>query len=648
MNEHVYRQLRVCTSLLIPPLKIYNINSYWVENRFLLHSLLYILCDKYDQSLGCMIIKTKEFTVKNSIISKLWIAITLLIIIVLLILTLSLSSFIEEFYFTQISNELIKDGQQLIEIIKNENNSEEVAYKVETLANLTNAHLVIVDDEGMVQACNSMMGLPAGMNFNPEELQEVFNGQTVTKVIKNQVFEGPMLAVAIPININNRTTNALMMFKPVNPITDTIYQLRKQILITAIGAIILASVISFFLSRTLSKPLIEMNRVALEMAQGNFNHKVNISSEDEIGLLSSNINYLSTRLQNNIEELSQEKVKLENILTSMSDGVVTLDSNANIILLNPFAQKLFFHDLEDINLEKNFFKNVKNRELQNLFQLVNKEKRSKVKDIEIDGKLFSARMAPLLNLERKIAGVVTVLQDVTKERQLEKMRQDFITNVSHELRTPLSLMQGYSEALIDGMALNKEKQDKIINIIYDETLRLKRMVNELLDLSKLQTGNFTLNKQELDLNQLLEHFCEKYKSIVAKADLEFEVEVDEHLPRIYADYDKIQQALINLIENALKHTKEGKISLKAYEQKERIVIEVIDTGMGIAKEDIEFIWERFYKADKSRNRNQGGTGLGLAIVKSIIEAHNGQLWVKSEEGLGSTFGFNLPKKICLK
>lgn len=592
-----------------------------------------------------MIIKTKEFTVKNSIISKLWIAITLLIIIVLLILTLSLSSFIEEFYFTQISNELIKDGQQLIEIIKNENNSEEVAYKVETLASLTNAHLVIVDDEGMVQACNSMMGLPAGMNFNPEELQEVFNGQTITKVIENQVFEGPMLAVAIPINTNNRTTNALMMFKPVNPITDTIYQLRKQIFLTAIGAIILASVISFFLSRTLSKPLIEVNRVALEMAQGNFNNKVNVYSEDEIGLLGSNINYLSTQLQNIIEKLSQEKVKLENILKSMSDGVLTLDSNANIILLNPFAQKLFYHDIEDIGLGQNFFEKIQNRELQNLFELVNREKRSKVKDIEIDGKLFSAKMAPLLNLERKITGIVTVLQDVTKERQLEKMRQDFITNVSHELRTPLSLMQGYSEALIDGMALNKEKQDKIINIIYDESLRLKRMVNELLNLSKLQTGNFTLNKQELDLNQLLEHFYEKYKSIVLEADLEFEVEVGEHLPRIYADYDKIQQVLINLVENALKHTKEGKISLKAYELQDRIVMEVTDTGMGIAKEDIEFIWERFYKADKSRNRNQGGTGLGLAIVKSIIEAHNGQVWVKSVEGIGSTFGLTLPMDV---
>jgi len=230
--------------------------------------------------------------------------------------------------------------------------------------------------------------------------------------------------------------------------------------------------------------------------------------------------------------------------------------------------------------------------------------------VEIAGKLFSTRMAPLLSSEQKITGVVAVLQDVTKERQLEKMRRDFITNVSHELRTPLSLMQGYSEALIDGMALDKEKQDKHINIIYDETLRLKRMVNELLDLSKLQTGNFTLNKQQIDLTQLLKHFYEKYKSIVVKADLEFEVEVDEHLPRINADYDKIQQVLINLTENALKHTKEGKIVLKAYELDDQIVVKVIDTGLGIAKEDMEFIWERFYKADKSRNRNQGGTGLG--------------------------------------
>lgn len=611
-----------------------------------MHSLLYIFYDKNDQSLGCMGIKTKGFTIKNSIIIKLWIAITLLIIIVLLILTLSLSSFIEEFYFAQISNELIRDGQQLVEILKTEDNSDELINKIDILANLTNSHLVIVDDKGIVKACNSMMGLSGGMNFKPEELQEVFRGQIVSKVIRNKVFDGPMLAVAIPIITDNRTSNAFMMFKPVVPITDTINLLRKQILIIAIGAIILVSIMSFFLSKTLSKPLIEMNRVAIDMAKGNFNNKVHVYSEDEIGLLGSNINYLSGRLKKNIKELSQEKGKLENILKSMSDGVLTFDINANLILLNPLAQKLFFHNSEDISLGQNFFEKVQNTELHNLFELVNKEKRSQVKDVEIAGKLFSTRMAPLLSSEQKITGVVAVLQDVTKERQLEKMRRDFITNVSHELRTPLSLMQGYSEALIDGMALDKEKQDKHINIIYDETLRLKRMVNELLDLSKLQTGNFTLNKQQIDLTQLLKHFYEKYKSIVVKADLEFEVEVDEHLPRINADYDKIQQVLINLTENALKHTKEGKIVLKAYELDDQIVVKVIDTGLGIAKEDMEFIWERFYKADKSRNRNQGGTGLGLAIVKSIIEAHGGQVWVKSEEGVGSTFGFNLPKDIC--
>jgi len=278
-----------------------------------------------------------------------------------------------------------------------------------------------------------------------------------------------------------------------------------------------------------------------------------------------------------------------------------------------------------------------------MFEEVRKEKQMHKKDIELLGKIISTRMTPLFDNEsKKIIGVVGILQDVTKERELEQMRRDFIANVSHELRTPLSLMQGYSEALLDGMAEDAAKKEKIISIIHQETLRLKRMVDELLDLSRLQTGHFNLNKQNLNVEDMLKTIEEKYKTAVLNAGLEFKMDIQEGLPQVKADHDRMQQVLINLVENALKHTDEGQIVISAFKEEEQVCIEVSDSGTGISKEDMDFIWERFYKVDKSRNRAKGGTGLGLSIVQNIVKAHNGKVWVRSEESKGSTFGFCIP------
>ena len=203
-------------------------------------------------------------------------------------------------------------------------------------------------------------------------------------------------------------------------------------------------------------------------------------------------------------------------------------------------------------------------------------------------------------------------------------------------------MQGYSEAILDGMDDNTKQRNKMISIIHQETLRLKRMVDELLDLSRLQTGHFTLNKQELNISEMLFAIEEKYKPVIRNVGLDFKMEIEPDLPRIYADHDRMQQVVINLVENALKHTDEGYISISAFKENEQICIEVADSGPGIAPEDLDHIWERFYKADKSRQRAKGGTGLGLAIVQNIVKAHNGRVWVRSEVGKGSTFGFCIP------
>jgi len=583
--------------------------------------------------------------IKNSIIGKLWISIVALIVIVLLILSLGLSSLLEDFYYSRISEELVSHGKQVIQVINSETNASQLTEKLDLLSNFTNAHIMIVDKRGLVEACNTMMGVNSGSFFDGEELKKVFEGNIVTKRGYHHHFEAPMLSAAIPIFKGKEVNKALMLYRPVAPISETMSAMRWLIIYAAIGAILLASVVSFFLSRTLSRPLVQMNKVATEMARGNFDHKIQVNSEDEVGLLGASLNYMSNQLQNNIAELSHEKEKLENILASMSDGVITLDAQGNIILINPPAESLLKKCVQGLSSGQNILDCLTMSDFKLMFDEVNSEKKMQKRDIAIAGKIIAVRMTPLLGDNDSLIGVVGILQDVTKERELEEMRRDFIANVSHELRTPLSLMQGYSEALLDGMAEDIDKQNKIISIIHQETLRLKRMVDELLDLSRLQTGHFSLNKQELRISDMLSAIEEKYKPAVLKAGLEFRMEIEPDLPRVYADHDRMQQVLINLVENALKHTDEGYISIKAFQDNEQVCIEVTDTGAGIAPEDLDFIWERFYKADKSRNRAKGGTGLGLAIVKNIIKAHNGRVWVRSEVGRGSTFGFCIPPNL---
>jgi two-component system sensor histidine kinase ResE len=580
--------------------------------------------------------------IRNSIIGKLWVSIVVLIIIVLLLLSLGLSGLLEDFYYSRISAELVSHGQKLVQVISTETDYNKLINQLDLLSNFTNAHIMIVDKKGLVEACNSMMGVNQGSFFSIEDFEKVFQGEIVTKRGYHHHFGAPMLSAAIPVYEGSEIKYALTLYRPVAPISKTINSMRWLIVYAAMGAILLASVVSFFLSGTLSRPLVQMNKVATEMAKGNFEHKIQVNSKDEVGLLGTSLNYMSERLKNNIAELSHEKEKLENILASMSDGVITLDASGNIILINQPAENLLKKCVQNLNSGQNILDCLTMSDFKLMFDEVYSEKRMKKKDIEIAGKIIAVRMTPLFGEGESLIGVVGILQDVTKDRELEKMRRDFIANVSHELRTPLSLMQGYSEALLDGMAEDINKRNKMISIIHGETLRLKRMVNELLDLSRLQTGHFSLNKQELSISDLLLEIEEKYKPAVVKAGLDFQMAIEPDLPRVYADHDRMQQVLINLVENALKHTDEGYISISVFKEDNQICIEVTDTGFGIAPEDLDFIWERFYKADKSRQRAKGGTGLGLAIVQNIIKAHNGKVWVRSVIGKGSTFGFCIP------
>ncbi|MDF2859513.1 MAG: histidine kinase, partial [Neobacillus sp.] len=246
---------------------------------------------------------------------------------------------------------------------------------------------------------------------------------------------------------------------------------------------------------------------------------------------------------------------------------------------------------------------------------------------------------------RFIRGAVAVIRDMTEERQLEKMRKDFIANVSHELRTPISMLQGYSEAIVDDIAESQEEKKEMAKVIYDESLRMGRLVNELLDLARMEAGHIQLMIEDVNLSSFLNRIVHKFQGLARENDIHLGVEIENDIPDISFDPDRIEQVLTNLIDNAIRHTPEGgSVKLTGSMDEIGVRVEVSDSGSGIPEEDLPFVFERFYKADKARTRGRTGTGLGLAIAKNIIDAHRGHISVQSKIGQGTTFSFLLPRK----
>lgn len=568
----------------------------------------------------------------KSVIFKLWLYMIILAVVTLLFSGLFLSKVFEDFYFDIRQNEMINEGQQLITLVLQGVEPSELL----DISKFINAHAVIVDRQGLIKASSNIKRFK-GMAMDSKEFSEVLRGNIVVHKGFMPQFGAAMLTVAIPIRTEEGVMGAIILYSPMAAIQDSVWQIRHLIMISAAGAILMATALSFVLSKTVSKPLIEMKKMTEDMAKGNFEGKVDVNSQDEIGMLAKTINYLSDALKNNINALSKEKEQLKNVLLSMTDGVITFDLEGHLIMANPQARDILRVEMED--------EDHREFEVLNPFlDKVRKTKESLQEEIKLDGRIISVRIAPLMDKNIGLWGVVAVLQDVTRARKLEHLRKEFVGNVSHELRTPLTYLQGYTEALLDGMVENPEEKRKYLNIILDETLRLRRLVNELLDLSQIESGHLNLKKDNISLKNLIERVVKKLTPLSQKKRIKMTEELEE-LPLIMADEDRIEQVMINLIDNAMRYTDEnGEIKIRARKKEDEVVVSVKDQGPGIPEDELPFIWERFYKVDKARTRKVGGTGLGLAIVKNIIEIHGGKVWAKNCAEGGTAFYFSLPAK----
>lgn len=587
----------------------------------------------------------------RSVVGKLWITILLLVAFVLFILTILQLEFFQNYHLEQVENDLSDTAEKIASIVENH----------EDLSMGLQISKEIVDDPHNLIIAESKNKLYYADDITSEHLllqQEILNEEEVNDVFKNEepfvkelhlngesvsdLYEN-IVVVGAPVTIGDDGTGAVIIFQSLEDIKETTRQTTKLILLAAGIAIILTTIFAFFLSTRITAPLRKMREAAFEVARGKFDTKVPILTHDEIGELATAFNQMGKQLNYNMHALSQEKEQLSSILSSMVDGVITFNRDGTILITNPPAERFlqsWYYEQEGNDQEA--IPITMKKLLEQVILLENEQ----TGEVILQGRSYVVIVSPLYN-EEYVRGAVAVVRDMTEERRLDKLRKDFIANVSHELRTPIAMLQGYSEAIIDDIAESEEEKKEIARIIYDESLRMGRLVNDLLDLARMEAGHITLNKEKIDLSSFLERVTNKFQGIAKEKQIELSYAGKiQHLndQLIDIDPDRIEQVLTNLIDNALRHTPEdGTVSVSCHPTETGVLVEVSDSGSGIPEEDLPFVFERFYKADKARTRGKSGTGLGLAIAKNIIDAHNGQISAHSKIDQGTTFSFFLPQ-----
>lgn len=584
----------------------------------------------------------------NSVVGKLWVTILLLVSFVLFVFTVLMLEFLQNYHVQQAESSLRQTATTIASLYDEEQlDSKTKSMLEDVLPEGTNAIVVNTSRE-------VVMALQDGENQQAIEKTILTNKSfakvysTPEPIVKELLMPSysdkeamdTYLVLAFPLNGESALHGAVFMYQNPEALHKTSRETTKIVVLAAIIAFVLTTFFAFFLSSRITLPLRKMRETAIELSKGKFDAKVVASQNDEIGQLANAFNQMGRQLKHNVEVINQEKEQVSNILTSMTDAVITFNSDSTILLSNPPAEKLlqmWFVSKGNQNSEP------LPPEIYHMLDHVLVFEDKLEEEIEMHGAYYSITISPLYGGD-SVRGAVAVIRDMTEQHRLEKLRSDFIANVSHELRTPIAMLQGYSEAILDEVVTTEEDRNEMIRIIYDESQRMGRLVSELLDLARMEAGHIMLNTATYPLNTVFERITQKFAQVAKEkqVNLTFDSEFAAH-ETIVLDEDRIEQVLTNLIDNAIRHTLEGgTVSVKVEREETFVKVLVQDSGVGIPQEDLPYVFERFYKADKARTRAKGGTGLGLAIARNIVKAHSGNIMVDSVEGEGTTFTFYLP------
>ncbi|MBV7505049.1 cell wall metabolism sensor histidine kinase WalK [Bacillus sp. sid0103] len=448
--------------------------------------------------------------------------------------------------------------------------------------------------------------------------------------------------LSTPIKSGKKVIGAIYLVAKIENVFEQMKTINKIFATGTAIALSITAVLGILLAQTITRPIADMKKQALAMTKGNFSRKVKVYGNDEIGTLAVTFNNLTKKLQEAQAMTEGERRKLSSVLSYMTDGVIATDRKGRVILINEPAAEMLNVSRETVLTQP--IVSLLDLDDTNSFEDLLEEKDSIILDYSTKKERYFLR-ANFSVIQKEtgfVNGLIAVLHDITDQEKIDAERREFVANVSHELRTPLTTMRSYLEALADGAWRDEEIAPNFLEVTRTETERMIRLVNDLLQLSKMDSTDYRLTIEWVNFVDFFDRIIDRFE-MSKEQNVTFKRKLPKHAIFVEVDEDKMTQVLYNIISNALKYSPEGgQVTFSIKEMDDKIIVSISDQGVGIPKENIKNIFDRFYRVDKARTRKLGGTGLGLAIAKEMVNAHGGAIWATSEEGKGTKISFSLP------
>jgi two-component system, OmpR family, phosphate regulon sensor histidine kinase PhoR len=570
----------------------------------------------------------------------------ILITIIMLASGIYLSSFMRQTYKNELKSELLAEARlvadNLITPLQTSNpTSEQINSLASHWSKLLNRRVTIIAANGTVLGDSSEDPAEMENHLNRPEIKQALSQGEGDSSRYSQTVGYDMMYAAVRVQYDGKTLGFARIAVPLRQVDAYITQLQSALVGIAAGTLLLVILLATWIASRTTRPLRDLTKAADQISKGDLESHLIPETPDEVGQLTQAFNLMAEKLNEQINVLETERSKMAAVLQQMTDGVIIVNDDGMIQLFNPAAENLFAVSSKEA-MGHSLVEVLRNHQVVDLWQSCLETEETQVTTLEISTKRLYLQIVATPLGQALPGSTLLLFQNLTRVRQLETIRRDFISNISHELRTPLASLKALTETLQEGALDDPPAAHRFLQRMETEVDSLSLMVSELLELSRIESGRVPLQLTPSRPLEIISDAVDRLRLQAERAGLEMQIECPNDLPAVLADPNRLEQVLVNLLHNAIKFTPSGgEILISANPLDGQIVFSVKDTGVGIPSIDLPRIFERFYKADRARST--GGTGLGLAISRHLVEAHGGRIWAESLEGQGSTFSFSIPQ-----
>jgi len=572
---------------------------------------------------------------KSRLFFKIFAAYFILILLIVAVLDFLYTPRIREALTQNIESRLVRNGQIITLLSKNE-----IRGRISELADFADARVTLIDAAGSVVADSDAEERDMDNHLNRSELQEARLKGQGRAVRYSRTLEAYMLYVALPIKKEKNIVGYVRLARPLEDMRQTLEQAYRYVYLALLLVTLPCLLLAFFFARAITVPIQRLSTFLQRLRSGEPPGPLILNVPEEIDQLSRNMTAILREQEEKLREAQDEAERLRAAFAAMTEGVLILDGGGRILVCNEALRRMLGRTGETLE-GKTLLEALRSAPLQEALERFRRTGFSETEEIVLgeDHPMVAAiNLADIRGKNPDERKIIVVFHDITRLKNLERMRSDFIANVTHELKTPLTAIIGYVETLQENGSVDIAVQERFLRIVHDHARRLDRLVDDLLTLSSLEQGDYPLETGALSLETVLEETLPVVQAGAAAKGLTLTTSIPADLPSIRGDRDKVGQILLNLLDNAVKFTEAGGIDIRSHASQDgsQVTVEISDTGIGIPKADLPRLGERFYRVDRTRSRELGGTGLGLSIVKHLIMAHRGRLEIESNLGRGTT------------